>query len=281
MKKMIVLGVTLCIMTFHLTGCTSAKVEKEPVVIGDMEATESDQLSNETNDTSNDNADDDNASSTEDATSAETLNDETSKDTSSKDNSSKDNSLKDDTTKNDTSKDNSTIDNVQTESEDSFKSTIMLEGMEEEVTYKTYKSELGYQIAYDVDRFTLSSEDEKDTFMAENSNPEIYPYVYFTIGRNEYTGDEIDFYDSDLHLRDDETGKDLVANAKEDTVKIGEYEAIHWQLIDGKEWNSLVKNYYYIRGEKYYYWLQTNYFLEASEGFGTRISAMLDTLVIE
>lgn len=284
MKKFIILGVS-CLMAFPLTGCTTAKVEKEPVVIGASD--ESDQLDDEkvTNASDQKTIKNDTLNSSDDQ---EDINQQVEGNNTSSNNPSKEDNdsasedtISDVAAQDDATKNGTVASGTTTVSEDTYKGTVLLEGMEEEVTYKTFKSDLGYQIAYDIDRFTVSSENGKDTFMVENPNPELYPYVYITIGRTEYTGEEVDFYDSDLHLRDEETGKDLVANSEKDTVKIGEYDAIHWQLIDGNEWNSLVKHYYFIPGENYYYWIQTNYFLEASEGFGARISAMLDTFILE
>ena len=271
MKKLFILGLA-SIMMLQLSGCSVDPVEKEPVIISDTTETNlvtPDLDQQETDVIKN------GAGPEEDGTSKEPITDQSDglAEDLTEDNKENPSATTDPTTVG--------SDQEKAKDQNTYQGIILLEGMEEEVTYQMYKSDLGYQIAYDIDRFTVTKEKDNDTFMAENPNPELYPYVYFSIGRNEYTGKEINLNDSDLHLQDDETGKDLVANAKEDTVKIGDYDAIHWKLIDGNEWNSLVKHYYYIKGDKYYYWIKTNYFLEASEGYGSRISAMLDTFVIE
>jgi hypothetical protein len=177
------------------------------------------------------------------------------------------------------------VDSTTTKTDDltTFKGTVTLEGMEEEVNYSTYQSDYGYQMDYDVDRFTVTSENGMDTFMAENLDPELYPYVFINVKKSEYKGEKADLSigDHNLSVFDEYSKQTLFTNAPKDNVKLGDYDAIHFEVIDGDQWNSLVRHIYLIRFDKIYYVIETNYFLEASEGYGVRIKAMLDTIVFE
>lgn len=242
MKKIIIVGFS-CFITFNLFGCSSANLEKEPIVIEDSNTAnieEADELQESDNPSDLSNPDG--------KTATPSNSPEPSEDVST-----------------------------------TFKGTVTLEGMEEEVNYSTYQSDYGYQMDYDVDRFTVTSENGMDTFMAENLDPELYPYVFINITRSEYKGEKTDLSigDNNLSVYDEYSKQTLSTNAPKDNVKLGDYDAIHFEVIDGDQWNSLVRHIYLIRFDKIYYVIETNYFLEASEGYGARIKAMLDTIVFE
>lgn len=163
------------------------------------------------------------------------------------------------------------------------KYTIEIEGMQEEINGKEYHSNLGYKLIYDFDRFQVSSSEQgSDIYMADNPDPELYPYTYININR----------YDSDTWINDK---KDLWTKVKtfdrnvngyiateqlEDTI-IGDYEAKHYKLALGSDWNSIINHYYVIEHGDYYYTIETQYFLEAAEGYGARMQAMMDTFTLD
>ncbi|NLL00007.1 MAG: hypothetical protein GX271_05010 [Clostridiales bacterium] len=254
MKKLIIISM-FCIISLNLLGCSKAELEEKPLVVED---------SSDTNiDVSEPDLEQDNQKILEnqsEITDIETNSQETTDGKSSIDNNQGDPESRE-TTK-------------------PYKAIVMVEGMEEEVNYQTYQSENGYQMAYDVDRFTVTSENGIDTYMAENINPEIYPYVFISIYKSEFD-DKNRGFSGNLQLVDKKTNEVVTFNASEENVKLGSYDAIHYQYIHGNQWNSLVRHIYVISLEKIYYVIHTNYFLEASEGYGARIKAMLDTIVIE
>jgi hypothetical protein len=255
MKKIFI--VCLVCVVLSISGCSKPPLEKEPVEIEDSSGAdinisepgvEQDDLSNQEN--QDENAENDYKLQ------------ENSSDIPSNDMDNKDSGA------------NEALDN--------YKGIIMLEGMEEEVNYRVYKSEYGYLMSYDVDRFTVTSENGTDTYMAENMNPDLYTYVFINITRSEYVdGKKTELPIGNLYVDDSELNKTLSTNYPNDNVKINDYDAIHFKSIEGDDWNSLVKHVYIIPLEKNYYTITTHYFLEASEGYGVRIKAMLDTLVFE
>lgn len=255
MKKILIVSY-FCVLTFSLFACSKAALEKEPIVIEDSSEDgnplsntelEQDNLINE----NGHNMDEGSEANPEEITPDQVSNDKDQSESESKD----------------------TI--------ETYKGIVMLEGMEEEVNYRTYHSDYGYRMAYDMDRFTVTSEDGTDTYMAENINPEIYPYVFMRITRSHYINGEKPDLIGKLYVDDNYINQTFTTNSPEDNIKIGDYDAVHFSYIDGDKWNSLVKNVYIIALEKYYYVIETNYFLEASEGYGVRINAMLDTIMIE
>ncbi|MDF2842796.1 MAG: hypothetical protein K0R00_1222 [Herbinix sp.] len=268
MKKIIIVGLS-CFITFNLFGCSSVNLEKEPIIIEDSDAAnikESEELQE------SDNPSD--LSNQEGKAETPSTSPETSEDVSTND-----------TVNSNTDVQGENVDSTTTKTDDltTFKGTVTLEGMEEEVNYSTYQSDYGYQMDYDVDRFTVTSENGMDTFMAENLDPELYPYVFINVKKSEYKGEKADLSigDHNLSVFDEYSKQTLFTNAPKDNVKLGDYDAIHFEVIDGDQWNSLVRHIYLIRFDKIYYVIETNYFLEASEGYGVRIKAMLDTIVFE
>jgi len=162
------------------------------------------------------------------------------------------------------------------------KITIEIEGMEEEINGRTFKSNLGYQMIYDFDRFQVTSFEDSDQFMVENPDPSRYPYVFLRILRMEEDSLEA------KNLRESlESGKIKVAETEsyinveqKDNLRINQWEAEQYSYIEGSDWDSLVKKYYLLSMDKSLYLIESQYFLGAAEGFGARILAMLDTFTI-
>lgn len=169
-------------------------------------------------------------------------------------------------------------------SEEPAKLTIEIEGMKEEINAKTLHSSLGYRITYDSDRFDYSGTDEEiDSFIAKNSDPGVYPYIYLNISlldvsKTDQPNPPEKAYDP---TKTSITGIDGGIADYVDTVKINDYEAYHYKYKAGDEWNSIIRNYYVIEAEEHQYMIETQYFLEAAEGFGARMAVMLDTFTLE
>lgn len=253
-------------MTISLYGCGKTALEKGPVVVSDT--------SEDSIDISDQEKDHDNQADQEQQEQQE------HQEQQDQQNHQSETEVNIEDTSEDTSSVDKNQDSSKNESNETFKGIIMLEGTEEEVNYRTYHSQFGYTMDYDVDRFTVTSENGIDTYIAENANPDLYPYVFIRITKSEYTEGKIEI-SGNIYVDDEKLNETLSTNVPNDNVKIGDYDAIHFKFIDGNEWNSLVKHIYIIILEKNYYVIETNYFLEASEGYGVRIKAMLDTLVIE
>ncbi|TAH74762.1 MAG: hypothetical protein EWM47_01690 [Anaerolineaceae bacterium] len=153
--------------------------------------------------------------------------------------------------------------------------SIEIEGTTEEITASLYHSPLGYKMIYDNERFSITSDKNGlDNYIAENLEPEKYPDVYIKISSPN---------SSDPIITEFEEGKDSIITTSGDIanfveeVKIGSNNAKHYKLKTGEEWNSIIRNFYIIKADENYYVIETQYFLEAAEGFGARIWAMLNT----
>lgn len=153
--------------------------------------------------------------------------------------------------------------------------TIEIEGMKEVIYALLYAGD-GYEIMYDADRFEYSDKDGSDTFVAENPDPAIYPYVYLSINHIENKSAS----DYAKELSDMLSKSSLKSEITED-ASIGNYTGTIITARAGSEWNSVIRNYYIIENGTSIYTLESQYFLEAAEGYGARIHAMLDTFKIK
>ena len=160
-------------------------------------------------------------------------------------------------------------------SDETITLTIELEGMTETINATYFTSKYGYRMAYDIDRFTVTNEDGVDSFMTSNPNPELYPYVYLNISRIDQT--TLDDYVTKLKAS---LSSGYAEVRQDDNATVGDYNAVHFIAITGYDWNSVVRNYYIIESGSSIYLLEMQYFVEAEEGFGTRMNAMLDTFTI-
>lgn len=191
---------------------------------------------------------------------------------------------------------------------DIYEAVIMLEGMQEKVRYKKYNSDLGFSISYDHERFSVSkSTDGVLQIIAPNPDPGIYPYVYMNICR--YNNKDIA---SNIRINADPEDNNEAAKKssvpsekfywkriqtldndqlyyiqipdsdfKTDSIKsedIGGHTAYTYTLRLGEAWNSAIRKYYFITLNSYLYKIEMQYFFEAEESYGARLSAMLSTL---
>ncbi len=159
--------------------------------------------------------------------------------------------------------------------EESAKLRVEVEGTTEEITASLYHSPLGYRIIYDNERFQLSGEENGlDKYNAENPDSERYPDVYMRISTSE-SSDTImkEFGEEQESIT---TLDGYTADYAED-VTINTYTAKHYKLKTGNQWDDIIRNFYIIESDSIHYIIETHYFLEAGEGYGARIAAMLDT----
>lgn len=191
---------------------------------------------------------------------------------------------------------------------DTYEAVIILEGMQEKVSYKKYNSDLGFSISYDHERFSVSkTSDGVLQIIAPNPDPGIYPYVYMNICR--FNNKDIA---SIIRMRADLKDKNMDpygkfaetekfywkqiqeennenlhyiqipdSDFKTDSIQaedIGGYTAYSYTLRLGNAWNSAIRKYYFITLDSYLYKIEMQYFVETEEGFGARLSAMLATL---
>ncbi len=157
------------------------------------------------------------------------------------------------------------------------KMTIQLEGMDEDINVKSRKSDLGYQLYYDIDRFVFTNDDGRDNYMAENVNPEIIPYVYVSISR--IKGTDAKEYLNQLEDSLKEENKDVKINEPIDLSD--QVRAEHIYVRAGLEWNSAIRNFYIIDLADDILLIETQFFVEAEEGYGARIHYMLETLRLQ
>jgi len=288
MKKKIVIALLL-VSTFSLIGCSKSFVEKKPVVVNDTQKGITSIITGTPTASASDQRSDQSKNSTEDTT----------------DNMDYQSSEAVDTTEGSATKNNSS-----TSSDETFPYTIELEGTKETINGKKYQSKLGYQMLYDADRYTITSEDGIDSYMAPNSDPILYPYLYLNVSRSELPT-ELKTEKSDSEHPDfikvtDSIGNfsgyiaydytKLVPEYKDsiivndgsssskypvDTVKVGDYNAVHYTTTSGSEWNSSITEFFFITTDKYIYTLTSNYYTEATEGCAGRFRAMIDTFKIQ
>jgi hypothetical protein len=153
--------------------------------------------------------------------------------------------------------------------------TIELEGNKETVRMLLNESALGYQMSYDIDRFTVTSEDGFDYYRTENSDSTKYPDIYIKIGRIDKASDT----DYISQKREALLLENPDYNESTD-VKLGDYNTTQFSLTTGKGWNSIIKNIYLLETDTSYYSIETQCFQEALEGYGARMEAILDTFSV-
>lgn len=286
MKKQILIALTIASATL-IYGCSFAQVEKEPVVIEDTQGESSDNISageaesdataSEMNDQADKSADTlVDADKADDAGQNDTANNDSVNPNDPKNNKSID---PNDTTYNDGTNLNDTpavSAGLPAASDEPAFYTIELEGMKEVIKVKTHDSDLGYIMLYDIERFTFAKEDGADLYYTENPNPDIYPFVYINILRV----DDVSIKDY-LAQRKDALSQQISNVQQFDQVKVGSSEAVMLKAVAGTDWNSVIRNMYFIQDGDSIIEIQTQYFLEAEEGYGARISALLDTFALK
>jgi hypothetical protein len=152
---------------------------------------------------------------------------------------------------------------------------IEIEGNKEIVPVRKYSSSLGYQILMDEERFTYDAKEGADIYTAATPDASVSPDIYIKITKTTKS-DHIDYL-GDLKqqlLQENPQTKEL------SDQKIGAYDVKGFHLSFGNENNSAIKKVAVIETSAVYYTIETQYFLEAAEGYGARIKGLLDTFLI-
>ncbi|BCN32717.1 hypothetical protein [Anaeromicropila herbilytica] len=152
--------------------------------------------------------------------------------------------------------------------------TVEVEGVKEKVKGLLHKGD-GYEIVYGTE-FKYSAKDGVDSYIADNSDPAIYPYVYFSISKikNKSASDYVKKLSKTRSANGFKTK--ITKNAT-----IGKYKGTMLSAQAGTKWNSIILNNYIIKKGTYIYNIEVQYFVEATEGYGARIQAMINTFKIK
>lgn len=156
--------------------------------------------------------------------------------------------------------------------------TVRIEGTEERVQGKRYKSKQGYEIVYDSERFKRESQENTDSFLAENPDPTIYPYIYVNISRLEDT--TVEEYSKELYKRLSNENNGSVSISKLTEKGQDSSKDVQVTVQTGHNWDSVIRKYRVIGEADKVFLIETQYYLEAEEGYGARIQAMVDTFYI-
>lgn len=156
--------------------------------------------------------------------------------------------------------------------------TIRIEGTEERVQGKRYKSKQGYEIVYDSERFKRESQENTDSFLAVNPDPTIYPYIYVNISRLEDT--TVEKYSKELYKRLSKEGHQSVTMSNDTEKQQDSSKDAQVTVQTGYNWDSVIRKYRVIGEAGKIFLIETQYYLEAEEGYGARIQAMIDTFYI-
>lgn len=281
MKKQTLVIIIALIATMSMYGCSKADIETESVVIEDTyggQIIKANAAGNRDNNT-NESGVNENASNLEDINIENT----DAKDTDSKkvpdSNTSKNNTDTSDDKSNSSHKANANTTKETNKSKDNSTSlTIEIEGMKETVEGTYFNNNLlDYNIIYDKSKFKHSSSEGSDSFMANNPDPEIYPYVYLNISRTQDT--TLDKFSKEMK-QGLSHGYSSVEQLPKTTIG-DNYDAIHIIAKTGNKWNSSVRELYMIESNNSIYLVEMQYFTEAAEGYGARIHAMIDTFKIK
>ena len=155
---------------------------------------------------------------------------------------------------------------------------VSIEGTEERVQGKRYKSKQGYEIVYDSERFKRESQENTDSFLADNPDPTIYPYIYVNISRLEDT--TVEEYSKELYKRLSKEGHRSVIISNDTEKGQDSSKDVQVTVQTGYNWDSVIRKYRVIGEAGKVFLIETQYYLEAEEGYGARIEAMIDTFYV-
>ena len=150
-----------------------------------------------------------------------------------------------------------------------------IEGMDEIIDGKLQDSEIGYVLYYDQERYQIVKEDNIDR-IEPIENFENIPEVYMEISQDKDRTPEEVAAELKETLKTDFDNVNDAQNVSEPVVGIN----IH-AINGGTNWDDEVVNYYLVDNTKGgTFIIKQKYFLEASEGHGTRFYNMLKEFVI-
>ena len=155
---------------------------------------------------------------------------------------------------------------------DETEMTISLEGTTEKIPTRLYTSDLGYQLQVDEQRFVFERIDDADIYKVLQTDTSAYPDIFIKISKTVQSEDK-----NYLKTLEDRLKKENPKAEKLDPVSLGTYTAIHYHSSFGEASDSILKNIYVVETELDYFTIETQYFLEAEEGYGARIASLLET----
>lgn len=141
--------------------------------------------------------------------------------------------------------------------------SIMLEGMEEEVNYEYVESSLGYRFQLEKADFLISREDDKDYYRSKDLENDLYFTVEFK---------NINF--------EEEKEKQKQNIISDDDYTVNQNRAF---CVDGKSpssndtlrFDSKFEDIIYVEAPNGVYIIKEYYFMEAIEGWASRVAQML------
>lgn len=155
---------------------------------------------------------------------------------------------------------------------DQFEVSIMLEGMEETVSYEhVINSGVGFEMDFECEILNRVSEADKETFISmyeDQSNPQIFFEV-------EYEGDSTDNVASSI--------SSLLSGSYEltqDTYKLDNAGACTRIVASSTTGDNTVQTIYIIPAGNGSVVATAHYTLESTEGFGSRFNQMANTIII-
>lgn len=162
-----------------------------------------------------------------------------------------------------------------TSSPDTMEFSIELEGMQEKMTLTKYKG-ASFFIYYDAGNFTIEDSSGDDVgFYLNNPDPNIYPDISLIISFEQAATAqekaEALLSDTDLEYR-------LISEEKIGGLPAKQYHAI---ADTNPQWDSITSDIYFIDGNGGCFTIACSGYLEASEGWGARIGAMVGTFSLE
>lgn len=149
-----------------------------------------------------------------------------------------------------------------TESDTTFK--YIVEGTEMTTAARKHDSLMGYSMVYDHNMLTFEKHDDYDLY-AETAETNL-PALQIKISKETRTVSDV--------------VSALKKNGAEDSgyMRIGGCEARVLYYVAGNDYDDEVKNYYVVQAGKTVYLIEIDYFFEASEGAGSRMAQMVNTI---
>lgn len=148
-------------------------------------------------------------------------------------------------------------------SEDKRIKSIMLEGMEEEVNYEYVESSLGYRFQLEKADFLISREDDKDYYRSKDLENDLYFTVEFK---------NINFEE------EKEKQKQNIISDEDYTVNQNRAFCVDGKSSSGDgtlSFDSKFEDIIYVEAPNGVYIIEEHYFMEAIEGWVSRVAQML------
>lgn len=149
------------------------------------------------------------------------------------------------------------------------------EDRKEEIIAANVKSRLGYSMKYESDFFNYSEETNKESYIGQDKEGDVYPNIYFTVTKTK-----------------DESAEEIVndimekweGKASKKNTKIGNQETPYTTTkishTEGNEANSIVKESYVLAENEEVYLIELGFFKEAEEEYGEKLHKMLETFLL-